>query len=150
MANDVTGFGAVVNLIASNTYQNGISLSQFADDVDPFDLPSQKVGDATMGVNGDLITWSRASPVKTNIAVIQGSDDDQNLSILLQANTPVRGKSLAYDIITITVAYPDGTLLTLANGKITDGMPGASLASSGRLKSKVYMFSFESRSGSGV
>jgi hypothetical protein len=145
---DVTGFGATVNLVASSTFPNGITLSQFADDVDPFDLPSMKIGDNAMGVNGDLVTWSRAVPIKLNLAVIQGSDDDKNLAILLQNNTPARGKILAYDVVTITVAYPDGSLVTLANGDITDGMPGASLSSAGRLKTKVYMFGFESRTGS--
>jgi|SRR5665213_676131 len=148
MANDVTGFGATVNLIADTTFPIGVQLSQFADDVDPFDLPSIKIGDTAMGVNGDLVTWSRAVPIKVNLAVIEGSDDDQNLAILMEANRAGRGKVLAYDTITITVAYPSGNIITFSPGKITDGQPGASLSSAGRLKSKVYMFSFENRSGS--
>jgi len=148
MAQDVTGFGASVNMVASSTFPNGVTITQFADDVDPFDIPSLKIADTAMGVNGDLITWSRAAPLKINVAVIEGSEDDQNLAVVMSNNTAGRGKLLAYDKITITVAYPSGNIATYSGGKLTDGMPGASLASSGRLKSKVYMFSFESRTGS--
>ena len=39
MALDVSGFGLVVNLIASNTFPAGLVLTQFAADTDPLDLP---------------------------------------------------------------------------------------------------------------
>lgn len=144
---DVSGFGLRINLVASATFPAGITLSQFADDADPFDLPSVNIGDSAMGVNGDLIVWSKANPLKVTVNVIPGSDDDQNLSILFDANRVGRGKSSAQDNVTLTGVYPDGRSVTLNNGIITDGMPGASVASAGRLKSKTYMFHFEGLSG---
>lgn len=143
MSNDVSGFGTRVRLVASVTFPAGITITQFADDADGVDVPSQQVADKAMGVNGDMVTWSKANPLTPTLNVIPGSDDDRNLAILLNANRPARGKFPALDEITMTVLYPDGSSTTYVRGKITDGMPGQSLASAGRLKSKSYAFAFE-------
>lgn len=142
-----SGYGLQLNLIASNTFPVGFIISQFADDSDPFDLPSLQVADSAMGLNGDLITWSKANPIKITLNVIANSDDDANLSILLEANRVGRGKVPSNDIITLTAIYPTGNILTLINGIITDGLPGNAVSSAGRLKSKSYQFSFENRIG---
>lgn len=145
MAQDVSAFGFVLTVIASNTFPNGFPVSAFADDSDPFDFPSIAVNDVAMGLNGDLISWSKATPLKTTMGVIPGSDEDQNLAILLEANRVGSGKLSARDVITVTAVYPDGSTLSLVNGKITNGAPSDSVGSSGRLKSKVYGFAFENR-----
>jgi len=144
--NDVSGFGLRIRLTASATFPAGITLSQFADDADPFDIPSLQVRDTAMGLNGDLVSWSKANPIKPTINVIPGSEDDRNLSVLLEANRVGKGKFGARDTITMTATYPDGTSLTVSQGVITDGAPGKSVASTGRLKSKAYVFAFESMS----
>ena len=141
---NISGFGLRANLIASNTYPVGFVISEFADDADPFDLPSLQVADSAMGLNGDLIVWSKANPVKITISVVPTSFDDINLSILLQANRPSRGKIPARDVITLTGIYPSGSFVTLTNGIITDGIPSQSVSSAGRFKTKTYNFSFES------
>jgi hypothetical protein len=147
MANDITGFGSAVSLIASNTYPAGIAISQFADDGDSFDMASVKIADTAMGVNGDLIKWSRAVGKPITISVIPGSIDDINLAILAKNNDAAQGQANAQDIITITVVYPDGSVITFANGFITDAPFGNSLASSGRLKTKTYGFMFQTING---
>jgi len=144
--NDVSGFGLRIRLTASATFPAGITLSQFADDADPFDLPSIQVRDTAMGLNGDLIAWSKANPIKPTINIIPASDDDRNLAVLLEANRTGKGKFGARDTITMTATYPDGRTITLSQGVITDGMPGQSVASAGRLKSKAYVFAFEGMS----
>ena len=143
MANDVSGFGLRLRITASRTFPAGFTVTQFADDADPFDLPSIQVADKAMGLNGDLVTWSKANPINTTVNVIPGSEDDRNLAVLLEANRVGRGKSGARDTITMTGTYPDGRSVTLSQGVITDGMPGNSVASAGRLKSKAYAFAFE-------
>jgi len=142
--NDVSAFGARVQLIASNTFPAGVSITQFADDADPFDMPSMQIADKAMGVNGDLITWSKATPLPLTLSVIPNSDDDKNLAILFEANRVGKGKQGARDVVSIIVVYPDGRVTALTQGKITDGSPANSLASSGRMKSKTYGFAFES------
>lgn len=150
MSQDVSAFGFTLNLIASNTFPNGFPLSQFADDADPFDFPSTDIVDVAMGVNGDLITWSKASPMKTTVSVIAGSEDDINLSILLEANRVGAGKTSARDVMTLTAVYPSGNTLSLTNGVMTKGPSGASIASAGRIKTKTFEFAWENRTGVAV
>src|SRR5262245_29876650 len=134
MAQDISGFGAVVSLVASNTFPAGIALTQFADDGDPFDQPTVRIGDVAMGLNGDLISWRRATPLPVTVSVIPGSQDDLNLSVLANANRVGQGKSSAQDVITVTAAYPDGSVVTFSGGAITDAPFARSISSAGRLK----------------
>ncbi len=144
MANNVTGFGFVVTLIASITFPIGVPFTQAADDADPLDFASIKIGDAVMGVNGDIIIYNKAIPIPMVINVIPGSEDDVNLQLLANANRASQGKAITNDVITATVVYPDGSILVLNNGVITDAQFGKSIASSGRLKTKAYSFLFQS------
>lgn len=141
--NDISAFGLRVQLNASQTFPSGISISQFADDADPFDTPSMQIRDKAMGVNGDLITWSKANPITATLNVVANSDDDKNLGVLFEANRVGKGKQGARDTIGITVIYPDGRTVSFTQGTITDGMPANSAASAGRLKTKAYAFAFE-------
>lgn len=141
--NDISAFGLRVQLTASETFPSGISLTQFADDADPFDSPSMQIRDKAMGVNGDLITWSKASPITLTLSMVPNSDDDKNLAVLFDANRVGKGKQGARDVVGVTVVYPDGRTTSFTQGTITDGMPSNSVASSGRMKSKSYAFAFE-------
>jgi hypothetical protein len=143
MATDISAFGIRVQIFASATFPAGITITQFADDGDSLDVPQQQIADKAMGVNGDLITWSKANPLLVTLNVIPGSEDDRNLAVLLEANRVARGKRGARDTITLTAVYPDETTQTWSAGRITDGIPGKALASSGRMKTKPYAFAFE-------
>jgi hypothetical protein len=145
---NVSGFGTVISLTASESYPVGFPITTFSNDIDAFDFPSIQVADFAMGLNGDGISYSKANPVKWSVSVIAGSLDDQNLSVLLNNNTPGKNKTNVQDIITVTIVYPDFTTTTLLNGVITDGSPGKSFGSDGRLKTRTYLFSFESVIGS--
>lgn len=140
---DISAFGIRLRLVASVTFPAGITLTQFADDGDSLDLPSQQIADKAMGVNGDLIVWAKANPLIVTTNIIPGSDDDRNMAVLLEANRVGRGKTGARDVITMTVLYPDGRTAQYSNGSLTDGIPGKALASSGRMKSNPYAFAFE-------
>jgi len=144
---NISGFGLIVNVLASNTFPVGLLLTQFADDSDPLDLPSIQIADKAMGLNGDLITWSKANPINVTLNVIPGSYADINLAVLLEANRVGRGKTGARDIITMTITYPSLNVIVLNTGTITDGIPASGVASAGRLKSKSYASSFENRTG---
>lgn len=145
---NVTGFGAIVSLVASSTFPVGIAITNFADDVDPLDMPSAKIGETAMGVNGDLLAWARAVVKNLSISVIPGSPDDVNLSLIAANNAASVGKVSANDTITVTIVYPDGSTITFNKGIMTDAPFGKSLASAGRLKTRTYIFSFESTTGS--
>ncbi len=140
---DISAFGIRVQVIASETFPSGISITQFADDADPFDAPSMQIRDKAMGVNGDLISWSKANPIPVTLNVVPGGEDDLNLSVLFEANRVGKGKFGARDVISIVALYPDGSVAAFSQGVITDGQPANSAQSSGRLKSKAYAFAFE-------
>lgn len=143
MTQDISAFGLRVTVKASQTFPSGFVLSQFADDSDPVDSQSVQLRDKAMGLNGDMVVWSKANPVLLTLAVIPGTDDDRNLAILAAANRAAAGRRPAQDIITVTVAYPDGTSVRLLRGVITDGILGKPVASAGRMKTKPYIFAFE-------
>lgn len=141
---DISGFGLRVIVNANPTFPQGLVVTQFADDADPLDNPSQQIVDKAMGLNGDLVTWSKANPILATLNVIPDSDDDRNLAALAEANRVARNKGSAQDVVTMTVLYPDGRTVTLGPGKLTDAMLASGIASGGRRKSKTYGFAFES------
>jgi hypothetical protein len=148
MTQIISGIGLEVQIITSVTFPGGgFIVTQFADDADPFDIPSMQVADGAMGSNGDLLIWSKAIAIDITLNVIANSEDDRNLAILLEANRAGRGKIIANDLITMTAIYPDGSTKTFTKGAITNGMLGISVASAGRFKSKAYQFKFENTSG---
>ena len=150
MSYDISGFGIEARLIASTTFPTGFTITEFADDADPVDIPSQQIADKAMTLNGDLVTWSTANPIPLTLNVIPGSEDDLNLAVLMEANRVGVGKNSARDELTFTsiTPGPEGRTLTLTNGRITDGMISNGIASSGRFKSKAYIFSFENKAES--
>ena len=148
MANptSVTGFGIVVTLIASKTFPIGLPITQFADDADPIMINDVKIADTAMGLNGDLLAWSKAVPLPMTINVIPGSADDVNLQILANANRVGQGKSSANDVVSATIVYPDASVVVLTSGIVTDAAFGRGVSSSGRQKTKSYSFLFSAQS----
>ncbi|AZD85010.1 hypothetical protein C4K14_2176 [Pseudomonas chlororaphis subsp. aureofaciens] len=140
---DISATGLALNIIASKTFPNGFPVTEFADDADPFDLPAVVTATAAMNVNGDLVVFSSPQPILPTINVIPGSPADNNLQILFEANRAAKGKRVAGDVISITATYPDGSTVTVSNGKMLSGFPGKSVASAGRQKSKAYAFAFQ-------
>lgn len=143
MNGEIGGFGLIVSLIASVTFPAGLILEAFADDADPFDFPDLQIADIAMGLNGDLLTWSKATPLVNTVSLVPESTDDINMSVLLAANRVGKNLQSAQDVITLTGKYPSGITVTLSNGRLTNGMVSNSIASSGRMKSKPYKFAFQ-------
>ena len=144
---NISGFNLSMTILASNTFPFGLIINQWADDADPLDVPNLQIADSAMGLNGDLIVWSKANPIKVTLDVIPSSATDVNLAILFEANRVGRGKQGARDVITLNILYPAGNFVSLTNGAITDGLPFSKVQSSGRLGTKNYSFSFENKIG---
>ncbi|MCC8381091.1 MULTISPECIES: phage tail fiber protein [Xenorhabdus] len=140
---DISATGLSLVIQASTTFPAGIQITQFADDADPLDLPAVDIAQTGMDINGNLTYWSTPTPQTVTINVLAGSEEDENLAILLEANTAKKGRRHAGDIITLVASYGDGSTTTARNGKITNGSRGNSAASAGRLKSKQYTFVFQ-------
>lgn len=144
---NISGFGLTVVLTASTTFPAGIPITQFADDVDPFDIPQLTIAETAMGLNGDMAAWSRATPVDVTLGILPNTPDDTNLALLLEANRVAKGKRGARDVITMTAMYPDGRTKVLQQGVVVTGMPANSVSTSGRYKSRPYGFRFENITG---
>lgn len=146
MAN-ISGVGLRITIQASISFPLGFTVTQFADDADPLDIPTIAIGDSATGLNGDQLTWSTPKPIRWTLNVIADSNDDLNLSILFNNNRAGRNKIVANDVLTAIFTYPDGTVKTLTGGAIVEGAPATSVRSSGRKGSKAYTFSFENSIG---
>lgn len=149
MSMNVSAFGLRVQVVASVTFPNGFTVTQFPDDADAIDMPETTVGEAGMGPNGDLIQWQRPNPLPFSMNVIPGSDDDQNLTTLFDANRVGKGKVGARDAITITVMYPDGRQATLAQAMCQTAVLVRGVAANGRAKTKNFKFLAENMTRSG-
>lgn len=140
---DISASGISLLVRGSVTFPYGFTVTQFADDADPFDLPALEIAATAMNLNGQLVTWSAPRPINPSLNVIPSSEDDNNLSALFEANRAAQGRTTARDVVTIVANYPDGSTVTLSNGKMVSGFPGKSVASAGRMKSKAYAFMFQ-------
>ena len=100
-----------------------------------------------MGLNGDLFHWAKANKLDFSISLMPNTPDDTAMQILAKANRVGKGKSVAKDVITMTVIYPDNSTVTFIGGIMTDSQFGKSSATSGRMKTRTYKFTFESMIG---
>lgn len=145
MSTDISGFGLEIVLVADKTYPAGITLSQFADDADPFDIPAIDLADKGMGLNGDMVVWAKATPIEIAIALVPSADDDANMLILAENNRVGKGKRNLRDKVSLTAIYKDGRRLILQEGFISNAPAGLSVASAGRYKSNTYKIVFENK-----
>lgn len=140
---DVSAIGLGVTIKASNTFPGGFQITEFSDDTDPVDLPAVDVAELGMDVNGNLVSWSSPTPQTVTISVLPGTEGDDNLQVLLQANRAAKGRTVARDVVTLVVTYGDGSTTTCREGRILNGPAAKSVASAGRLKSHTYTFGFQ-------
>lgn len=142
---DVSATGVKITIIAAPTFPQGFEISEFADDADPLDFPVAQIADYGMGVNGDLVTWTKPVPLEVTLNIIPNTDADKNLGILYDMNRAAKGKVSVQDLVTLIASYPDGTRKIMSNGKLVSGAPANSVASAGRIKTKEYKFVFENK-----
>lgn len=145
MTQVISGQGSKIQVLTTITFPAGFTITQFADDVDAYDVPSVDISDNASGANGDLIVWSKAIGLSVVLGVIAKSDSDQLLAILFEANRAAAGKTSANDVVTMVHQYPDGHQTTYINGIIKSGPPSRSMASTSRYKSHAYGFVFENK-----
>lgn len=139
---DLSHFGTIATITASNTVPVPAPITHFADDADGMDLPEITIGDMVMGTNGDAVSWSVAAPINISLNLIPNTLSHLTMNIIFEANRSEKGKLPARDEITLVRIAPDGSTLTLTGGKIIGGMPATSMASSGRLKTASYSLRF--------
>lgn len=140
---DISSTGFSITVTASETFPSGITLTKFADDKDPMELPEVVIAEAAMNANGDLVVWTSPKPLLPKLSLIAGSDDDVNMQLLAEANRAGKGKRVARDIITMVGNYPDGSTITFDQGKVLSYTPGKAPTQAGRYVSNSYGFAFQ-------
>lgn len=140
---EISVLGAKAWLTADKTFPAGFAITKFPADSDGIDITEIQMGNAEIGVNGDMITWRTPVANTITISVIPGSDEDKNLQILLDRNRVAKGRMYEQDNITLVVTLNNGTTHTFSNGIITTGELGYSLTSQGKIRTKRYGFMFE-------
>jgi len=140
---DLSNNGVSYRFISSIIFPAGFTITEWADDSDPFDLPELEIATPSMNLNGDLIVFSKPEPVLITLNVIPDSDADRNLAIVFEANKSGKGRRQAGDICTLIGVYPNGNTTRLSEGKMISGTPGLGVDSSGKGKTASYKFAFQ-------
>jgi hypothetical protein len=140
---NISGFGLTVNVVASVTFPNGVSITAFADDADPLETGAVDLGDTGMGLNGDLGVWSRPQVYDLELNVFATTQDDKNLAAIFDANRIGKGKTSARDVINVVINYPNGEKVALNNGIMVTGTAFPPVSNQGRFKTRTYRFRFQ-------
>jgi len=140
---DLSHFGTVATIAASNTLPVPAPITHFADDADGMDLPEITIADKVMGTNGDGLSWSIAAPIDVTINLIPNTISHLTMNTIYEANRAEKGKRPARDVITVVRVAPDLSTVTLTGGNIVTGTPATSMGSSGRLKTASYKLKFD-------
>jgi hypothetical protein len=144
---DISGFGSSVIVVALSSFPMGFSITEFADDIDPFVVEPIEPTGFEMLYDGSLFAYDKAAPIKVNLSVVAGTSDDINLKILLQARKGSAQILNIPDITSMVVSYPDGGRVMFSNGTIIGGPLADTLQTIGRKKGNTYNFVFGSFAG---
>lgn len=150
MPTDVSAMGFSVLVKDSNLFPNGFDLTRFADDADPFDFPEIDLGEATMDANGYMVYAATPNPVTFALGLLPTTEEDKNMSLLMEAHRPAAGRARTGGDISVTVQYADGSSMTAQNVKLISGPPARSIAGPSRYKSKTYTFAAQDFTTSGM
>lgn len=138
----VGGFGTTVSILAMKTFPAGFVLSKFADDVAPIEFGETQIADHEFLVDGGLFSFETSSAVTVKIGVIAGTEDDENLSILFNANKSIFRVGGIPDLMVMTINYPHQAPIVLNAGYMRTGRAGTTISETGRGKGKIYEFVF--------
>jgi hypothetical protein len=144
---NISGFGTKVTIVATQSFPVGFTVSKFADDKDPIKIEEIEPTGYEVIIDGSLFTFDKGAPVKVQISVIPGSDDDINLKILLQARKSSPSIIPLKDITAIVISYGNGGTTAFSGGSIISGPLSDSINQGGRMVGNTYTFIFSDFSG---
>ena len=135
------------------------TITGFASEGDPISIPDNEVRAGEMGLNGDLVTWAKPTPITFSISLIPGTTSDKILSAALRAaHIGGKGSSAKFDAVeidTLTIKTPHGNVkdtlklqepvsYVFSNGYVQSGPMAQGTNSEGKASMKTYNFTFES------
>ncbi|MBO7688062.1 MAG: hypothetical protein J6V72_16865 [Kiritimatiellae bacterium] len=156
---DISMQGATLTFSGGGLESNVVL--EFSDEGTPLEFPDLEVCGYSMTMNGELVTWTKPTPVTFRISVIPGSVSDTALRNLLYAGH-VGGKRgmainqqsvyIATATLTVPVISTATTIIgngskktfTFHNGRLTGGNPAIGSNAEGKMSVRTYNFVFES------
>lgn len=139
---DISGAKSKVTIIAIPTFPQGFTIEEYATDSDPVVIDDIEVTNTEVGVNGDVVSYKRATMINVELAVIPTTESDKNLEILLNANRLAKNKVATNDDITMIITYADGSTKTFSGGVILSGAVANTVSSDAKIRTKTYRFTF--------
>lgn len=139
---NISAVGFSMWISATTTFPIGFEVKDFADDVDPFELPDVPLGTSVKDLNGRVFFQNVPPIIQMYVNVIANSSSDKKLQTLYNSNLSASNKISNSDIITLMLKYQDGTNSLYANGKMIIGTPSVPIQTRGRYRSRRYGFVF--------
>lgn len=140
--NEVSFNGGYIMLFAVPTYPNGVKIATFDAGQDPLDFGNTDIATTAMGVNGDMVAYRTPYTIDLSFNVIPFCDEDKILENVVQADRIQKGKTSGKNNIQLAVYYPNGRVITLVDGTITNAPLGYGAGSEGRINTRSYSISF--------
>lgn len=139
---NISAVGFSMWISATNTFPLGFEVSDFADDVDPFELPEVPLGVGIKDLNGRVFFQNVAPIIPMYVNVIANSPSDKRLQTLYNSNLSASNKISNSDIITLMLKYNGKRDSLYGNGKMLIGTPDVPIQARGRYRSRRYGFVF--------
>lgn len=156
---DISMQGAKLSLSCPAINAGNIIL-EFSDEGTPIEFPDIEVAGSAMTMNGELVTWTKPTPITWSLTVIPGSNSDVALRNLLYAGHVGgrKGKAIAQDYVHIasaTLEVPSASSwgivttnsnlkFTFSQGRLTSGPTAIGSNAEGKMSARTYKFVFES------
>lgn len=155
---DISMQGATLTLSCPAISAGNIIL-EFSDEGTPIEFPDIEVCGYAMTMNGELVTWTKPTPITWSLTVIPGSNSDVALRNLLYAGHVGgrKGKAIAQDYVHIssaTLSVPSATTFgivtantvnfTFEHGRLSSGPTAIGSNAEGKMSARTYRFVFES------
>lgn len=120
--NNIGGVGLKITVLASITFPQGFTLTEFSTEADPLIMPSDvEITNSKMGLNGDKAVWQVVPNMPVEINLMPNTDGDKNMQILANTNRKEKNKVAPLDNITFIINYPNGKITTCSEGNIKTG-----------------------------
>lgn len=161
---DVSFQGAKLSITNALLGGSGNIVLEFSEEGTPVDFPDLETCGYAMTMNGELVTWTKPTPITFRVTVIPGSSSDEKLRKLLYAGHVGgrRGKAInqsavyistaVLEVPSISTSFGNGSIVEsvgtqkfrFTNGRLTGGNPAIGSNAEGKMTARTYNFVFES------
>ena len=117
-----------------------VTITEFADDAEPFSASPVPNADAAMTLAGNMMTWRKNGTVKIKIGVIADSENDYDLYSFIIRERQKMNTTKNYEGFQISIIKTAGFPETYSEC-VVESMPySCDATNAGRWKGKVYTF----------